>query len=420
MRDVVIVGAVRTPIGAYCGMLRDVPVEKLAAVVLNEAIKRANVAPQEVDDVILGQSFPNGESPNLARLALLEAGWPVEVPGLMLDRRCCSGLQSVWSAAMEIQTENAEIVVAGGADSMSRSEFYIPGEFIKWGVGGRTDSKWGFFPRQHGSLSLWGLPFYDRIQRGRPMHQPIGRFGELNSMMTWAETGAKKEGITREAADRWALRSHQRAISAIDSGTFKEEIVPVPVKQKDGEVLLDIDETPRRDTSLEKLAKLRAVYPDGVCTAGNSSSENDGAAALVLTTPETAKAHGVVPLVSLRSFAVAGADPTLTYPAVPAAVNKALTKSELTIDQMDLIEIQEAFAVQTLADAKLMGIREEDLDKKVNVNGSGISLGHPIGATGSIRLTTLVHEMVRRSARYGLLTICGGGGLGICAIVDRK
>lgn len=420
MREVVIVSAVRTPIGAYCGMFRDIPVEKLAALVLNDAIKKANVKPEEVEDVILGQSFPNGESPNVARLALLEAGWPVEVPGLMLDRRCCSGLQSVWSSAMEIQTENAEIVVAGGADSMSRSEFYIPGEFIKWGVGGRTDSKWGFFPRQHGSLSLWGLPFYDRIQRGRPMHQPIERFGELNSMMTWAETAAKKEGIKREDADKWALRSHQRAISAIDAGRFIEEIVPVPVKQKDGEALLDTDETPRRDTSLEKLAKLRTVYPDGVCTAGNSSSENDAAAALVLTTPETAKAHGVDPLVYLRSFAVAGADPTLTYPAVPAAVNKALKKTELTIDQIDLIEIQEAFAVQTLADAKLMGIREEDLDKKVNVNGSGISLGHPIGATGSIRLTTLIHEMVRRNARYGLLTICGGGGLGICAIVERK
>ena len=420
MREVVIVSAVRTPIGAYCGMFRDIPVEKLAALILNDAIKKANVKPEEVEDVILGQSFPNGESPNVARSALLEAGWPVEVPGLMLDRRCCSGLQSVWSSAMEIQTENAEIVVAGGADSMSRSEFYIPGEFIKWGVGGRTDSKWGFFPRQHGSLSLWGLPFYDRIQRGRPMHQPIERFGELNSMMTWAETAAKKEGIKREDADKWALRSHQRAISAIDAGRFKEEIMPVPVKQKDGEALLDTDETPRRDTSLEKLAKLRTVYPDGVCTAGNSSSENDAAAALVLTTPETAKAHGVDPLVYLRSFAVAGADPTLTYPAVPAAVNKALKKTELTIDQIDLIEIQEAFAVQTLADAKLMGIREEDLDKKVNVNGSGISLGHPIGATGSIRLTTLIHEMVRRSARYGLLTICGGGGLGICAIVERK
>lgn len=420
MQEVVIISAVRTPIGAYCGALRDVPVENLAAAVLNEAIKRSSISPEEVDDVILGQSFSNGESPNLARLALLEAGWPVDIPGLTLDRRCCSGLQSIWSAAMQIQTENAEIVVAGGADSMSRAEFYIPGEFIKWGVGGRTDPKWGFFPRQHGSLSLWGLPFYDRIQRGRPMHQPIERFGELNSMMTWAETAAKKEGISREDADRWAIRSHQRAIAAIDSGKFKEEIVPVPVRQKHGEVMFDTDETPRRDTSLEKLAKLRPVYPDGVCTAGNSSSENDGAAALVLTTPEKAKERLMEPMVYLKSFAVAAADPTLTYPAVPQAVNKALKKAGLTMDQIDLIEIQEAFAVQTLADAKLMGTSDEDLDKKVNVNGSGISLGHPIGATGSMRLTTLIHEMVRCDVQHGLLTICGGGGLGIATIVERK
>ncbi|MFH1241851.1 MAG: acetyl-CoA C-acyltransferase [Pseudomonadota bacterium] len=420
MQDVVIVSAVRTPIGAYCGMLKDIPVEKLAAIVLNEAIQRANMRPEDVDDVIMGQSFANGESPNVARLALLEAGWPVQVPGLTLDRRCCSGLQSVWSAAMEIQTENADIVVAGGADSMSRSEFYIPGEFIKWGGGGKMDPKWGFFPRHHGSLSLWGLPLYDRIQRGRPMHQPIERFGEINSMMTWAETAAKEEGISREEADRWAFRSHQRAISAIDAGKFKEEIVPVTVTGKKGDVLLDTDETPRRDTTLEQLSKLRTLYADGVCTAGNSSSENDGAAALILSTPEKAEQHGANTMGYLKSFAVAAADPTLTYPAVPKAVNKALKKAGLTIDQMDLIEIQEAFAVQALADAKLMGISEEDLEKKVNVNGSGISLGHPIGATGSMRLTTLVHEMVRRDARYGLLTICGGGGLGICAILERK
>ncbi len=420
MQEVVATSAVRTPIGAYCGALREVPVEKLAAVVLNEAAKRANIRPEEVDEVILGQSFANGESPNLARLALLEAGWPLEVPGLTLDRRCCSGLQSVWTAAMQIQTENAEIVVAGGADSMSRAEFYIPGEYLKWGVGGKVDPKWGFFPRQHGSLALWGLPFYDRIQRGRPMHQPIERFGELNAMMTWAETAAKEEGISREEADKWAFRSHQRALEAMDSGKFAEEIVAISLKQKQGEVVIDTDETPRRDTTLEKLAKLRTVYPDGVCTAGNSSSENDGAAALVMTTPNKAKEHETGPLVYFKSFAVAAADPTLTYPAVPVAVSKALGKASLTLEQIDLIEIQEAFAVQALADAKLMGIQEKDLDDKVNVNGSGISLGHPIGATGAMRLTTLIHEMARRDVRHGLLTICGGGGLGICTIIERR
>jgi len=420
MQEVVIISAVRTPIGAYCGSLRDFPVEKLGAIVLNAAIEKAGIKAAEVDEVILGQAFANGESPNLARLTLLEAGWPVEIPGMTLDMRCCAGLQSVWSAAMMIETGNAGIVVAGGAESMSRAEFYIPGEFMKWGVGGRKDPKWGFFPRHHGSLSLWGLPFYDRIQRGRPMHQPIEKFGELNSMMAWAETAAKEEGITREEVDRWALGSHQKAIKAIDAGIFKEEIVPVRIMQKDENEIFDTDETPRRDTSMERLAKLRPVYPGGVCTAGNSSSENDAAAALVVTTPEKAEEHNAKPLVYLKSFGVAGADPRLTYPAVPAAVEKALTKAHLTIDDIDLIEIQEAFAAQALADAKLMGVRKEDLDNKVNVNGSGISLGHPIGATGAARLTTLVHEMARRGARYGLLTICGGGGLGICGIVERK
>jgi len=420
MKEVVIISGVRTPIGAYCGMLRDIPVEKLAAIVLNESVKKANVKPEEVNEVILSQSYPNGEAPNLGRRALLDAGWPVEIPGFMLDRRCCSGLQAVWSATMQIQTENAEIVVAGGAESMSRAEFYIPGDYMKWGVGGRVDSKWGFFPKNHGSMSLWGIPLYDRILRGRPMHQPVDRFGELNSMMTWAETAAKEEKISREEADKWALRSHQKAIAAIDSGKFKDEIVPIVIPQKGGDKILDTDETPRRDSSMEKLAKLRSVYPDGICTAGNSSSENDGAAALILTTPEKAKEHGVQPMAYLRAFAIAGSDPSLTYPSVPLSVKKALDKAGLTLDQMDLIEIQEAFAAQALADAKLMGLRKEDLDKKVNVNGSGISLGHPIGATGAMRLVTLIHEMVRSNARYGLLTICGGGGLGICGIVERK
>jgi acetyl-CoA C-acetyltransferase len=420
MKEVVITAAVRTPIGAYCGAMREVPVEKLAAIVLNEAVKLSRVKPSEIDDVVLSQAYGGGESPNLARLALLKAGWPVEVPGITVDRRCCGGVASLWTATMEIQAEYTEIVVSAGADSMSRVEFYIPGEHLKWGIGGKTDPKWGFFPRQHGSMDLWGIPFYDRIQRGRPMHQPIERFGELNSMMTWAETAAKKENISRTEADHWSIRSHQKAIAAIDSGKFKEEIVPVPIPRKGGEVLFDTDETPRRDTSLEQLAKLRPIYPEGVCTAGNSSSENDGAAAVVLMTPENASQHGIKPLVYVTSFGIAGADPTLTYPAVPIAVNKALKRAGLTIDQIGLIEIQEAFAVQALADAKLMGLKGDDLENKVNVNGSGISLGHPIGATGVMRLVTLVHEMVRRQVKYGLLTICGGGGLGICTILERR
>jgi acetyl-CoA C-acetyltransferase len=420
MEQVVIVGGARTPIGRYLGALRDIAAYELGALVLNEVVKKAGVEPSLVDDVIMGQSYQNGESVNIARMALLAAGWPVEVPGVTLDRRCCSSLDAICFGAMKIQCGYGDIVVAGGIESMSRTEFYIPGEFIKWGVGGRNDAKWGFMPKGHGSLSMWGMPFFDRIARARVMSQPIERFGELNSMMSWAEAAAREEGITREQADRWAVRSHRRACAAIDSGKFKEEIVPIVIPQKKGNpVVIDTDEPPRRDTVFEQLAKLSTVYPDGVCTAGNSSTENDGAAALVLMSASKARELGIEPLATLKSFAVAAADPTLTYPAVPASVNKALKKAQLSIEEIDLIEIQEAFAVQMLADAKLMGLSEEDCEKKLNVNGSGISLGHPIGATGAMRMVTLLHEMKRRGAAYGLETICGGGGHGIAAILQR-
>ena len=369
----------------------------------------------------MGQSYQNGESVNIARMALLAAGWPVEVPGITLDRRCCSGLDSICFGAMKIQSGCADIIVAGGVESMSRAEFYIPGEFIKWGIGGKMDPKWGFMPKGHGALSMWGIPLFDRIARARVMSQPIDRFGELNSMMSWAEAAAKAETITRDAADKWALRSHQKAIEAIDSGKFKEEIVPVAIKKAKGDpLLIETDEPPRRDTTIEKLAKLKTVYADGVCTAGNSSTENDGAAAVVLMTEKKAKELNIQPLGYLLSFSVAAADPTLTYPAVPASVTKALEKAALTIDQIDLIEIQEAFAVQMLADARLMGIAEKDYDSKLNVNGSGISLGHPIAATGTMRMVTLLYEMKRRNVHYGLETICGGGGHGIAAVVERR
>jgi len=420
LKEIVIVSGVRTPIGRYGGVLRDVPVYKLASIVLDEAAKRAKVKPSDVDDVIMAQSYQNGECANGARMALLEAGWPNEVPGVTIDRRCCSGLDAIFWGVMKIQTDNADIIVSGGMDSMSQAEFYVPGD-IRWGLGGRSDQKWGFMPKGHGALSMWGIPFYDRIQRARVMSQPVDRFGELNSMMTWAETAAKNEHISRQETDEWALRSQQKAIAAIDSGKFSEEIVPVPIPRRKGEpVIFDTDETPRRDTTLEKLSKLPTVYPDGVCTAGNSSTENDGAAALVLMTEDKARELGVEPMAYFRSCAVAGADPTLTYPAVPTSVEKALEKAGITIDQVDIIEIQEAFAVQALADARMMGIREEDFDKKINVNGSGVSLGHPIGATGAMRLVTLLNEMKRRGSRYGLETICGGGGLGIAAVFERK
>jgi acetyl-CoA C-acetyltransferase len=421
MQNVVILGCVRTPIGGYGGALRDIPVYRLASLVFQEVLKRVPIDPALIEDVIMATAYQNGECANGARMAVLEAGWPDTIPGMVLDRRCCSGLESIYYGALKIQTGDADLVLAGGMESMSQAELYIPGD-IKWGLGGRNHEKHGFMPRGHGALAMWGIPLYDRIQRARVMSQPIARYGELSSMMAWAEAAAKKENITRQEADRWALRSHQKAIAAQDAGRFAEEILPIPLsKGKDGQMTyLKDDEGPRRETTLEKLAKLRPVYPDGVCTAGNSSSENDGAAAVLLASEKKAKELGLKPLIYYRSCAIAATDPTLTYPAVPASVNKALQKTGLTIEQIDLIEIQEAFAVQALADARLSGITEEAMEAKVNVNGSGISLGHPIGATGTMRLTTLINEMIRRQARYGLETICGGGGQGICMIVERK
>lgn len=422
MENVVFISAARTPIGAYGGALKDVPIYRLGSLVLQAAVKKAGIDPAMIDDVVMGSAYQNGECANGARMAVLDAGWVDTVPGVMLDRRCCSGLESIFFGAMKIQTGNADIVIAGGMESMSQGELYIPGD-IKWGLGGKNHEKYGFMPRGHGALAMWGIPFYDRIQRGRVMSQPIARYGELSSMMTWAETAAKLEKITREEADRWALRSHQRAIAAQDAGKFQDEIVPIAMgkDKKTGEtVYLATDEGPRRETTLERLAKLKPVYKDGVCTAGNSSSENDGAAVVIMASESKAKALGIKPLAYYRSCAVAATDPTLTYPAVPASVEKALAKIGKTIRDMDLIEVQEAFAVQCLADSRLSGLSDEQMDAKVNVNGSGISLGHPIGATGAMRLTTLINEMVRSDKRFGLETICGGGGQGICMVIERK
>ena len=418
MERVVILSGVRTPIGAFGGSMKAVPVYELGALVLNEAIKRSGLQPAQVEEVVMGQSYQNGECANAARFAILAAGWPETVPAITIDRRCCSGVDSVIFAALKIQTGNARVVVAGGLESMSQAELYVPGD-IRWGLGGRMDPKWGFMPRGHGALPMWGLPFFDRIQRARPMSQPIERYGELNSMMTWAEAAAKAEGITRQSADEWSLRSHQRACAAIKEGKFGEEIVPVPISLEKGQKgYFSEDETPRPDTSLERLARLKAVYPGGICTAGNSSSENDGAAAVVLASESLAREMGLKPIARFVAGANAACDPTLTYPAVKTAVDKALVKAGLALNDCALIEIQEAFAAQMLADAKILGLTERECDLKVNVNGSGISLGHPIGATGTMRMVTLVNEMKRRGATFGLETICGGGGQGVAMVLE--
>lgn len=412
-KEVVIIGAVRTPVGRYMGALKTVEAFDLASLVMNEAVKRINLPADRVDEVIMGQAYQNGEYVNIARMALLKAGWPETIPGITVDRRCCTGLDVVRYAASLIQSDQAEIIVAGGVESMSNAEFYLPGN-IKWGVGGFKG-----MPKGHGDLNTWGMPFYDRIQRARVMSQPEERYGVLPAMMTWAETASKEENISRQECDRWALESHQKACAAIKNGKFKDEIIPVPVHQRKGDpIIVDKDENPRFDVSLEKMAALKPIL-GGVCTAGNSSTENDGAAAVVVTSKEKAAQFGIEPIAGIRSCALSGVDPRWTYRSVPAAVKKALDIADLGLEEMDLIEVQEAFAVQVLADLKEMGLSPEHY-KRVNVNGSGISLGHPIACTGTRILVTLLYEMKRRNVQYALECICGGGGLGIAAILERR
>jgi acetyl-CoA acetyltransferase family protein len=287
MQDVVIVEAVRTAVGRYLGALKEVEAYDLAALVLNAVVARSGVAPEQVDQVIMGQSYQNGEYVNMARMGLLTAGWPEAVPGTTVDSRCCTGLDVVRLAAAQIAAGQVDVVVAGGVESMSNAEFYLPGR-VKWGVGGSRG-----MPRGHGDPSIWGLALYDRIQRARVMSQPEGRYGVLPSMMTWAETAATEEQISREDCDAWALSSHQKACAAWEAGAFADEIVPVPVpRPKQEPLVFERDENPRADTTLEKLARLRPVL-GGVCTAGNSSSENDGAAAVLMMSAARAAKLGL-------------------------------------------------------------------------------------------------------------------------------
>lgn len=409
---VAIVSAVRTPIGNFGGSLRTVPAYDLAAIVLNEAARRADVKPESVDIVFMGQNYQNGEYVNIARMSLLTAGWPVEVVGLTNDRRCPSGLDAICLASMTIETGNAAIAAAGGVESMSTAELYLKGD-IRWGLGGAGD-----MPKGHGSLTTWGMPLYDRALRGRVMSQPENRFGIVPSMMAWAEAAAAEHGITREEVDRWALLSNQRAWAAIESGTFKEEIIPVPVPQPKGEPLqFSQDERPRSDTNAAALAKLKPVL-GGVCTAGNSCGENDGASACVVMSEEKAEELQVRPLAYLKGFAFSGSDPRYAWRAATSAVKKALQKTGLSLKDIDLIEVHEAFAAQALANFRELGLTEKDYDR-INVNGSCVSLGHPLGATGARIVTTLTHEMRRRTVRYGLIAMCGGGGMGVAGVLER-
>jgi acetyl-CoA C-acetyltransferase len=400
MRDAVICEPLRTPVGGFGGVFRDVPPAKLAATVIEELVRRTSLDASEVDDVILGQGYANGEAPAIGRVAALDAGLGVEVPGLQVDRRCGAGLQAIMLGCMQVQTGASDLVLAGGVESMSQAEFYAMG--IRWGVKG-------------GAVELADRLARPRVTAGGKRHVIDG------GMIETAENVRRDYAIPRAEQDELALRSHQRAVAASQDGTFAEEIVPVTVTTRKEERTIVDDEHPRADTTLDKLAALRPIMartdPDATVTAGNASGQNDGAAVCIVTHPDKARQLGLQPFARLVSWAVAGVAPeTMGIGPVPATA-RALTRAQLSFDDLDLIELNEAFAAQALA-----VLREWELPdglERVNVHGSGISLGHPIGATGGRIMTTLLRELRRRGARYGLETMCIGGGQGMAAVFEN-
>lgn len=398
VREVAIVSPVRTAVGNFGGGLKDISAAELGAQVIKAVLEKTSLDPAQIDEVILGHGYPSGEEPAIGRLCALKAGLPIEVPGYQLDRRCSSGLQSILNGCMMIQTGNADVVLAGGVENMSRVEFYT------------TDARWG---SRMGSVTL-----HDRLTRARATASPDERFGPISGMIETAENLAERHHITREEQDAYALRSHQCAVAAVESGKFAEEIVPVPIPQRRGDPkLFQVDEGPRKDTSLEVLAKLRPIMSDGTVTAGNASAQNDAASVCLLVAGDKLAELGLTPMAFLKGWAVSGVHPAYMGIGPVPAVEKAFGRAGVTWDDIDLIELNEAFAAQVLAVLKEWKLASWD---KLNVNGSGISLGHPIAATGARILTTLLHEMQRRDVRYGLETMCVGGGQGVAAIFERR
>ncbi len=397
MRRAAIVSPLRTAVGGFGGSLRPVPVEKLGGTVVKAVLQQTGLDPALIEDVVFAQSYANSETPCVGRWIALDAGLPIEVPGLQTDRRCGGGLQSLVTAAMMVQTGACDVVLAGGVESMSNIEFYT------------TDMRWG---RRSGTTQ-----FYDRLDRGRERSQPEDRFGYISGMIETAENLARDYNITREEADAFAAESHRRAATAWADGRFADEVVPVEVPQRKGDPLIfDRDEGIREGTTPESLAKLRVLSKGGTVTAGNAAQQNDAAAACLVVAEDQLERLGLTPIAFLNGWSAVGCDPARMGIGPVPATAKVLQKTGLKMSDMDLVEINEAFAAQVLACLK--GMDWDDRDR-LNVNGSGISLGHPIGATGVRIMTTLTHEMKRRGARYGLETMCIGGGQGMAAVFER-
>jgi acetyl-CoA C-acetyltransferase len=397
VRRAAVVSPVRTPVGVFGGALRPLTAEQLAAFIIQELIRRTGLEGNAIDEVIVAQSYASSEAPCLGRYAALAAGLPIEVPGYTLDRRCGSGLQAVIDAAMMVQTGAADVVLVVGVESMSNIEYYT------------TDLRWG---SRAGSVTM-----HDRLQRGRERSQPVDRFGLISGMPQTAENLALEYAVSREAADAFAVRSHHRAAAAWASGRFDGEVAPISVLQKKGPPLtVSRDEGIRADSNLETLARLKPVLPEGTVTAGNSSQQNDAAAACLVVAEERLAELGLRPMVYLRGWAAAGCHPAIMGIGPVPAVARLVKLTGLTLDQMDLVELNEAFAAQVLAVLKAWDWNDPD---RLNVNGGGISLGHPIGATGVRILTTLLHELERRRGRFALETMCIGGGQGLAAVFER-
>ena len=399
--NTVICEPLRTPVGAFGGAFKSVPVQQLATRVVSELLARTKLPGEAVDEVIFGNCYPTMDAPALGRVVALDAGLPITAGGLQLDRRCGSGLQAVIYAAMTVATGGADLVIAGGAESMSRAPFYS--NEIRWGVKAPS------------------IQLEDGLTRGR--HTAGGDLYPVpGGMIETAENLRQEYQVSRAEQDALAARSQARAAAAMQDGTFAEEIVPVTVKGRKGDTVVDTDEHPRPGTSVETLAKLRPIMaktdPEATVTAGNASGQNDGAAACIIATSEAAEKYGLKPIGRLVSWARAGVAPHVMGIGPVPASEKALAQAGLSFSDMDLIELNEAFAAQVLACTKAMGLGDED-HARINVHGSGISLGHPVGATGVRILTTLLREMDRREARYGLETMCIGGGQGLAAVFER-
>ncbi|MEQ2128625.1 acetyl-CoA C-acetyltransferase [Caldanaerobacter subterraneus] len=393
MREAVIVSAVRTAIGKFGGSLAGIPVVDLGAIVIKEALKRAKVAPEQVDEVFMGIILQAGLGQNPARQSAVKAGIPVEVPATTINMVCGSGLRTVAMAAQAVMLGDADIVVAGGMESMSRAPYLL------------RDARWGYRMNMP-SGELVDEMVYDGLW---------DVFNQYHMGIT-AENIAERYKISRQEQDEFALRSQNLAEAAIKAGKFEEEIVPVPIPQKKGDPIeFKVDEHPRFGTTMEDLAKLKPAFkPDGTVTAGNASGINDGAAAVVVMSRDKAKELGITPLATIKSYAYAGVDPAVMGLGPIYSTRKALDKAGLKIEDIDLIEANEAFAAQAIAVARELNFDME----KVNVNGGAIALGHPIGASGARILVTLLHEMKRRGSRLGLATLCIGGGMGISMIVE--